>query len=165
MCAARTYLRSDSLKTYFTRALVCDWVVFPSDNMRSQTLKDLVSAAVPSLSGGHLLHLYGTESLVHEAEGKTAEGPALPLCTSGQLHRDGRVCAGVRMPDPRNRCDTWHFWSTCSCARHWPRVSKCLGAILLNISDNSCHFIDEDTEVQASAGTCQRCTRTEPGVN
>ena len=53
VCVQQEHLRSDSLKTYFTRALVCDWVVFPSDNMKSQTLKDLVSAAGPSPSGEH----------------------------------------------------------------------------------------------------------------
>lgn len=45
-----------------------------------------MSAAVPSLSGS-ILSPWARQSLVHEAEGKIAEGPALPLCTSGQLHR------------------------------------------------------------------------------
>ena len=53
VCVQQEHLRSDSLKTYFTRALVCDWVVFPSGNMRSQTLEDLGSAVVLSLSGEH----------------------------------------------------------------------------------------------------------------
>lgn len=53
VCVQQEHLRYDSLKTYFARALVCDWVCLPQDNMRSQTLEDLASAAVPSLSGEH----------------------------------------------------------------------------------------------------------------